>query len=102
MAWKPTHWTLGLAMGFALVAAHSSAFAQNTPTLAKPPLADSDVTVAAGIDKPSAISAADAAPLAADQSSESATEEGDVNAEVIRERFTNSAVKVERHVTQDA
>jgi antitoxin component YwqK of YwqJK toxin-antitoxin module len=93
------HWTLKFALGLALPVISSVALAEDTPTLAKTPAADA----AAADGTPSALGApAEAAPLTTEQSTDAVADEGDANSEVIRERFPNSSVKVERHVTQDA
>jgi antitoxin component YwqK of YwqJK toxin-antitoxin module len=104
MARKPAHWILRLALGLSLPAVASAAWAEEpTPTLAKAPAIDTDVAHATATEIAPTIGVpADATPINADDSASAAEESADAGVEVIRERYTNSAVKVERHVTQDA
>src|SRR5262245_23466688 len=108
MARKPAHWMLRMALGLALSAISSTLIAEDHPTLAKPPAdgAGSYFKPAVGRSEasPPVIGGpAEAAPLTSEASAESTADESENTAnEVIRERHANSAVKVERHVTQDA
>ena len=98
MAWKPAHWTLQIALGLALPVVCSAALGEESPTLAKPVAGES---TAAATDS-AASSPTEAAPLSTAQAAETGADEPEGGTEVIRERFTNGQVKVERHVTQDA
>ncbi|HTQ38103.1 MAG TPA: hypothetical protein VMJ32_03695 [Pirellulales bacterium] len=104
MARKPIHWILRAALGLALPVL-STAIADEMPSIAiNPPSAsDSGVQHAVATEAaPPAVSNSptEAAPLNADdKASGSDTENG---IEVIRERYPDSTVKVERHVTQDS
>jgi antitoxin component YwqK of YwqJK toxin-antitoxin module len=93
-------------LGAALPMAASVALAKDQPTLAKPAASDMEVAPALATEEtPTVAGPAKAAPLTEDAASDAAaptTESADNGSEVIRERFPNSAVKVERHVTQDA
>jgi uncharacterized protein len=103
MARKPAHWMLRVALGLGLPAVAATLMAADmNPTLAAAPTGGSSRAVAT--DEPLTIGgSAEPAPITADEATESvATEETAGGDEVIRERFPNSAVKVERHVTQDA
>jgi antitoxin component YwqK of YwqJK toxin-antitoxin module len=110
MACKPAHWILRLALGLSLPAVAAVALAtENMPTLAKLPSGDSEVSQAVANESTGAASPvatisapADATPLSAADEPVPAEEAQDSGVEVIKERYPNSAVKVERHVTQDA
>jgi antitoxin component YwqK of YwqJK toxin-antitoxin module len=108
MAWKPAHWILRTALGLSLPAIAAVAYGiESTPTLAKMPALDSEVTGAVATESaPGAATIAapaDATPINGDDAAAPAGEDsGDGNVEVIRERNPNGSVKVERHVTQDA
>ncbi len=104
MARKPFHWTLRLALGLCLPAIASAAWAgDQSPTIAK--TVDPDVAHVAAESAPAIGTPADATPIdSTDGADATASTDGaaDAGVEVIRERYPNSAVKVERHVTQDA
>ncbi len=104
MARKPAHWILRLALGLSLPALASAALsAEQTPTLATAPTLDTEVAHAAAESTPTIGAPTDATPINADATTDAPAEESaDAGVEVIRERYPNSAVKVERHVTQDA
>src|ERR1700690_932311 len=105
MARKPIHWILRTALGLALPLVSSVVFAEDSATPATLPAeVDFSVTHAAAHEpSPSVIShATEGAPMNAEESSDAAADEAANGVEVIRERFPNSTVKVERHVTQDA
>src|SRR4029079_9771083 len=92
---------VALGLGLPAVAATLMAADMN-PTLAAAPTGGRSPRVATA--QPLSIGgSAEPAPITADEATESvATEETAGGDEVIRERFANSAVKVERHVTLDA
>ncbi|HZZ27376.1 MAG TPA: hypothetical protein VFE46_05150 [Pirellulales bacterium] len=102
MARKPFHWMLRTALGLALPIV-STALADEKPISIRPQTTN-DSAVMHAVDKeaspPSASAPTEAAPLNATENAETTEMENGV--EVIRERFSNSAVKVERHVTQDS
>jgi uncharacterized protein len=105
MARKPIHWILRTALGLALPLVSSVVLAEDSATPATLPAeVDFSVTHAAAHEpSPSVIShPTEAAPINAEESSDAAADEAANGVEVIRERFPNSTVKVERHVTQDA
>ena len=102
MARKPAHWILRIALGLGLPTLAATALAADmNPTLAKTPVAEVGRASVSDNDALSVGGSAEPAPITADDATES-TVEGTGGVEVIRERFPNSAVKVERHVTQDA
>lgn len=102
MARKPIHWILRTALGLALPVFASIAIAEDSATPAKLPGLDYNVAHATAHGaSPSVIShPTEAVPIAADESDASSDDANGV--EVIRERYPNSTVKVERHVTQDS
>ncbi len=106
MARKPAHWILGLAFGAALPVTASVALAKEQPTLAKPSASDMEVAPALATEEtPTIAGPAKAAPITEDAAADATTQSSESTengVEVIRERHPNSAVKVERHVTQDA
>src|SRR5437868_6151675 len=103
MARKPAHWIIRLALGLSLPAATAAWAADQEPTLAKAPTLDTAVAHAGAETAPAVTTPTDATPISAAETPDAAAEESaDAGVEVIRERYTNSAVKVERHVTQDA
>ncbi len=105
MARKPAHWILGLALGAALPVTASVALANEQPTLAKPSASDKEVAPALATEETPTIAApAKAAPITDDAAADAtpSTEGTENGVEVIRERHPNTAVKIERHVTQDA
>src|SRR5262249_42136481 len=93
MAHKPAHWTIALLLGLGLTTGRT-ARAEDIPTLAKPPAYETSRLASAESNS------GEPAALNADQSV--ATTDEAENNEVIRERYPNSAIKIERHVTQDA
>jgi antitoxin component YwqK of YwqJK toxin-antitoxin module len=95
MARKPAHWIIALVLGLGLTGGRATARGEDSPTPAKPPVYGSSRLAAADAD------AAEPAALTADQSAGSTADDAENN-EVIRERYPNSAIKIERHVTQDA
>ncbi len=103
MARKPAHWIARLVASFALPIAASAALAEDAPTLAPLPTGGAEVTpaIAAG-EEPAVRGAVDAVPIDDTASSNTPNEGSEEPVEVIRERHPNTAVKVERHVTQDA
>jgi antitoxin component YwqK of YwqJK toxin-antitoxin module len=103
MARKPAHWIARLVASIALPIVASAALAEETPTLATPPENGAEIKQAlAAEDEPAVRGAVDAAPIEDAGTATTPTEGSEEAVEVIRERHTNTAVKVERHVTQDA
>ncbi|HEY2761067.1 MAG TPA: hypothetical protein VGI75_09995 [Pirellulales bacterium] len=98
---RPKHWKLQIVLGLALPAVGAVAQGEDSPTLAKPASAELAAATDAGASTLSAAPATITAP-AAEASADASADDSDSAGEVIRERFPNSAVKVERHVTQDA
>lgn len=104
MARKPMDWMVGLALGLALPVIASTALAEDIPTLAKAPAGSTDVAPALATEDDAADSAAvvkEPAPISG-VAEDPAAPEAENGVEVIRERYPSSAIKVERHVTQDA
>jgi len=97
MARKPALWTISTFLGLGLSISISAAHAEDIPTLAKPPAYETGTSRAAALEG----DYSEAAPLNADRAAETNADEPENN-EVIRERYPNSAIKIERHVTQDA
>ncbi len=100
MARKPASWMLRLALGLSLPVVASAVLAKDEPTLAKPPASDTEVAPA--LAPTGSGSEVQAAPISDDATPDAAADSGDSSSEVIRERYPNTAVKIERHVTQDA
>lgn len=103
MARKPTLWIARLAASIALPVAASAALAEETPTLASVSTQNTEITqTIASDDEPTVRGVLGATPIDTPASSEVGNEATNEQTEVIRERHPNTAVKIERHVTQDA
>jgi len=104
MARKPIHWILRTALGLTLPVFASIALAEDAASPATLPAGlDLAVTHAAAQEASPSVMGhpTEAAPLNAGDSADSSSDEAN-GVEVIRERYPNSTVKVERHVTQDS
>lgn len=105
MAWKPISWSLRLAFVLGFTAINTSAFAADPAPLPRPagksaaPI-HSVIAPAAAVEPKPVVAGPQAAPI--DDAATEAAPEPTENSEVIRERHPNTAIKVERHVTQDA
>jgi antitoxin component YwqK of YwqJK toxin-antitoxin module len=104
MSWSERRWTLRLALSVSLATAASLAQADNTPTLAKTSATGPQVThpVVTQVEPIPVTTPLEAAPLTSEESADAAAEDSGAGIDVIRERFPDSKVKIERHVTQDA
>jgi antitoxin component YwqK of YwqJK toxin-antitoxin module len=102
MARKPQLWIARLAMSFALPVAASAALAEDMPTLAPIPAPGVEIKQAIADAEPTVRGAVEPAPIEDTSAAKPASDAADEQVEVIRERHPNTAVKVERHVTQDA